>query len=72
MARVNVYLPDHLAAAAREANLNVSAVTQRALKEALAARRTDDWLASLPDSVAGATHADVLVALDSARDELGA
>lgn len=72
MARVNVYLPDHLAAAAREANLNVSALTQVALAEALAARRTDQWLASLPASDGTAKHTDVLAAIDHARDDLGA
>ena len=44
MARVNVYLPDDLAAQAKAAGLNVSGLTQEAIESALAARRVDDWL----------------------------
>jgi len=44
MARVNVYLPDDLAAEAKAAGMNVSNLTQEALRSALAARRVDDWL----------------------------
>jgi post-segregation antitoxin (ccd killing protein) len=71
MARVNVYLPDNLAAAAREAGLNVSGIAQEALKSALAARDTDQWLDSIdalkPTAV---THTQVLQAMQAARDEL--
>lgn len=35
MARVNVYLPDELAAQVREADVNVSALTQEALQTEL-------------------------------------
>jgi post-segregation antitoxin (ccd killing protein) len=49
VARVNVYLPDDLAAEARAAGLNVSNLTQEALRSALAAGRVDDWL----DDIAG-------------------
>ena len=54
MARVNVYLPDELAAGARTAELNVSALTQDAVRQALAARATDAWLDSLVPIYAGA------------------
>ena len=72
MARVNVYLPDDLADAAREAGLNVSGITQAALMSALAERDTNRWL----DSIARmqptkATHAQALEALHAARDEMG-
>ena len=72
MARVNVYLPDELADAARAAELNVSGITQAALKEALAERDTNRWL----DSIARlqpttATHAQVLDAVHAVRDEMG-
>jgi post-segregation antitoxin (ccd killing protein) len=73
MARLNVYVPDELAARARKAGLNVSALTQRALTGALAVQQTDAWLSSLPKP--GATPVavdDVLAAIDEARDELGA
>jgi len=69
MARVNVYLPDDLAAQAKAAGLNVSGLTQEAIKSALAARRVDDWLddvASLPplDVDEQAVAAAVLAAKD--------
>jgi len=72
MARVNVYLPDDLADAAREAGLNVSGITRSALKEALAERDTNRWL----DSIARmqpteTTHAQALAAVHAARDEMG-
>lgn len=72
MARVNVYLPDALATAAREAGLNVSGITQAALTAALAERDTNRWLDSIarmqPTKI---THAQALDALHAARDELG-
>jgi post-segregation antitoxin (ccd killing protein) len=72
MARVNVYLPDDLAAQARAAGLNVSRVTQEALRERLRRDALDDWL----DGVSrlkplGVTHDQVLEAIDEARAELG-
>jgi post-segregation antitoxin (ccd killing protein) len=72
MARVNVYLPDELAARAREAGVNVSAVTRSALEAELAAGATAAWLeraAAVP--APGIAHEDALAALDAARDELG-
>lgn len=72
MARVNVYLPDDLADAARAAGLNVSGITQEALKAALAERDTNRWLDSIarmpPTQV---THAQALNAVDAARNEMG-
>ena len=47
MARVNVYLPDDLAAQAKQAQLNVSAITQDAIRSTLAASATDNWLTGL-------------------------
>jgi len=44
MARVNVYLPDDLAEKARAAGVNVSNVTQQALRQELGRRTTDDWV----------------------------
>lgn len=72
MARVNVYLPDDLAAEARAAGLNVSRLSQEALRRELARRRTDAWLdhvMTLPPT--GVSHDEALAALDAARDELG-
>ncbi|MDJ0664706.1 MAG: type II toxin-antitoxin system CcdA family antitoxin [Acidimicrobiia bacterium] len=71
MARVNVYLPDDLAAAAKAADLNVSSLTQAALRRALAASDLDRWLADLDTvdavDVDGATIADAVAA---AKDEV--
>ncbi len=71
MARVNVYLPDDLAAEARAAGLNVSGLTQAAIRDALAARRVDEWL----DDVAalrplGVSAGAVAAAVAAAKDEI--
>ncbi len=71
VARLNVYLPDDLAAAARRAGLNVSGLTRDAVQRALTSRSTDEWLATLrPVPAHRATHGGVLAALDADRDEL--
>lgn len=70
MARVNVYLPDDLAAEAKAAGLNVSGITQEALRRVLAARRVDDWLEdvlSMRPVHAGAEA--VAEAIDAAKQE---
>jgi post-segregation antitoxin (ccd killing protein) len=68
--RVDVHLPDDLAAQAREAGLNLSAVTQEAVRRTLAARSTDSWVASLPRATTAAVAHDAAVAaLDAARDD---
>ncbi len=72
MSRVNVYLPDELAAAARAAGINVSNLTQEAIRQELARRGTDAWL----DRVAvlrrtRVSHPAALEAVHAARDELG-
>ena len=70
MARVNIYLPDELAADAKAAGLNVSQVAQRALRAELSGRRTTEWLATLdrrPERTV--SHEDALAALDAARAE---
>lgn len=70
MARLNVYLPDDLAAQAKEAGLNLSAVTQAAVRQLLAARSTDGWLSTLPRTTGSPVpHEDALQALDAAREE---
>ena len=73
MARVNVYLPDDLAASARSAGVNVSAVTQEALRAVIAGTETDRWVAGLPqDPPSELDHELILAALEHAREELGA
>lgn len=71
VARLNVYLPDELAAEARKAGLNLSAVTQEAVRRTLAERSTDAWLATAgtAPSAQRVAHDRALDALDAARDE---
>ncbi|HEY5889461.1 MAG TPA: type II toxin-antitoxin system CcdA family antitoxin [Acidimicrobiia bacterium] len=47
MARVNVYLPDDLAAETKAAGLNVSKITQEALKRELHSERMAAWIAEV-------------------------
>jgi post-segregation antitoxin (ccd killing protein) len=71
MARVNVYLPDQLADEAKDAGLNVSNLTQEAVRSALSAKSTGEWLdevTALPPTSVG--HEDVLAAVQEAKDEL--
>ena len=73
MARVNVYLPDELAEEAKAAGLNVSGLTQEAVRGALTAGHTDEWLADvakLPRTAV--THEDVVEAVEQARRDLDA
>jgi post-segregation antitoxin (ccd killing protein) len=73
MARVNVYLPDELAERARAAGLNISGVTQDAIRSALAGSDTDLWLDRLERlPTTDVSHEHVIGALDEARDEFGA
>lgn len=71
MTRLNVYLPDELAAEAKKAGLNLSAVTQEAVRRTLAERSTDAWLAAVATtpSTERVPHDRALDALDAARDE---
>ena len=71
MARVNVYLPDGLVREAKEAKLNISSLTQEAVRLELDKRSMNAWLNSLRDlPAAEAGHEQVMKALDEARDEL--
>jgi post-segregation antitoxin (ccd killing protein) len=68
MARVNVYLPDELAREARAADLNLSGLTQDAVRRALSARRTDAWLDGLIEMKR--TDVDVETVLAAVREAL--
>lgn len=72
MARLNVYVPDDLAERARAHGLNVSALTQAAIAAELERTSTTAWLKSLPAVEHRVSHAEVIDALDAARDEFGA
>lgn len=71
MARVNVYLPDDLASRVKKADLNVSAIAQKALEEELAGPETNEWLARISARSYGVSHDQVIAALDAVRDENG-
>jgi Post-segregation antitoxin CcdA len=71
MARVNVYLPDDLAREARDADINVSRLTQEAVTGALAAHRTDQWLDQVLELKRPAVDVPVvLAAVSAALDDL--
>lgn len=72
MTRLNVYVPEALADRARKAGLNVSALTQAAITQALSRHATDAWLAGLPIGNRRVSHETALTALQEARDEFGA
>ncbi len=71
MSRVNVYLPDDLAEEAKKAKLNISNLTQEAIRSALAARTLTSWqqhVSNLPSL--GISHAKVRDAVAWAKDDL--
>lgn len=72
MARVNVYLPDDLAQEVKAAGLNLSKLTQEALKSALSKQRTSDWLAAVASlGSTDVSHEDVLRAVGEAKKDFG-
>jgi post-segregation antitoxin (ccd killing protein) len=72
MARVNIYLPDELAAEAKAAGLNVSQVAQEALGNELQRQRAAEWVARVRLRLStGVTHEQVIDALHAVRDEMG-
>jgi post-segregation antitoxin (ccd killing protein) len=71
MARVNVYLPDDLADEAKSVGLNVSRLTQEALRSALAANRIDEWLDEIESMRStGISHDAVAAAVSGAKDDI--
>jgi post-segregation antitoxin (ccd killing protein) len=75
MPRVNVYLPADLAEAAKAADLNMSQLTQDAVRAALQRKALADWLDSLhelPRPEAEVTTEQILQAIDDSRDEFEA
>lgn len=51
--------------------MNVSALTQAAIRAELEDAATDTWLENLDAASTAARHDDVLAAIDAAHDELG-
>lgn len=72
MARISVYLPDELAEETKRADLNVSRLTQAAIRNALKAADTNAWLDRVGDlDETGVTHESVIAAVAAARDDFG-
>jgi post-segregation antitoxin (ccd killing protein) len=72
MARVNVYLPDDLADAARAADLNISSLTQDAVRRELHRTGIEEWVQTVSRfAKPGVSHDAVQKAIDAAREELG-
>jgi post-segregation antitoxin (ccd killing protein) len=73
MARMNIYLPDDLAARARAAGLNLSALARTAVEAELARSLTDAWLERvLSLAQTSVSHDEAIEALDVAREDFGA
>ena len=72
MPRVNIYLPADLAADARRMGLNISALTQDAIRQAMAAHGINAWLDELTAlGATGIRHEEVVEAVRAAREEFG-
>ncbi len=71
MSRVNVYLPDELAEEAKAAGLNISSLTQQAIRSSLSAQNLARWQQRVAELASpGISHDKVLEAVKSAKDEL--
>ena len=73
MPKVSVYLSDELYREARARELPLSALTQKAVEEALAAAQTDEWVERVrarPRRYDG--RIDITRLMDEVRDEFGA
>lgn len=70
MSRVNVYLPDDLAMAAKKSGLNISKLTQEAIRSALTAESLRVWQDRVNQlAPTGIDHETVLSAVSGAKDE---
>jgi post-segregation antitoxin (ccd killing protein) len=70
MARVNVYLPDELADAAKRAGLNISGLTQDAIRSSVAKQDLALWQQRVAElDSPGVSHDKVADAVNSAKNE---
>ena len=72
MPKVSVYLPDELYREARERDLSISMLTQRALREAIDDHRNRAWIRRARERTGGPRTVDTARLLDEVRDEFGA
>ncbi len=71
MSRVNVYLPDDLADEAKRAGLNISSLTQEAIRSSLAMQNLAQWQQRVAElDSPGVNHNKVIDAVKSAKNEL--
>src|SRR5487761_257013 len=72
MPKISVYLPDELYGEARAHKLPISALTQRAIEDALAAERTRDWAQRVRERAARCHKSiDTAAVMDEVREEFG-
>jgi post-segregation antitoxin (ccd killing protein) len=72
MPKISVYLPDDLYQMAREEQLPLSTLAQRAIEQALRAGRVERWVERVRARPARVTtQIGTLGALDQAREEFG-
>lgn len=70
MSRVNVYLPDDLADEAKRAGLNISSLTQEAIRSSLAKQNLARWQQRVAElDSPGISHKKAIDAVRSAKDE---
>lgn len=71
MSRINVYVPDELAEQAKKAGLNVSSLTQEAIRSSLAAHDLKTWQKRVAElEPTKVDHTAVIEAVTSAKEEL--
>lgn len=73
MPKVSVYLPDDLYRAARDRQLSISALTQRAIEQELGVSTTNRWVDRVRSRAPRAVgEFDTAQVLDEVRSEFGA
>lgn len=71
MARVNVYLPDDLASEAKSKGLNISKLTQEALKRAIDSDKMAAWMEQVRSDPPIEVDPDILrAAIAGAKDDI--
>jgi post-segregation antitoxin (ccd killing protein) len=72
MPKVNIYLSDDLYVRAKERNLPLSALAQRAVEQALAQSELQSWITRLRSRPRRTVEVNSAALLDQAREEFGA
>lgn len=72
MPKVNVYLPDDLYVRAKQRKLPLSALTQRAVEQALADGELQSWVTRLRTRPRRTVELDRAALMDQVREDFGA